>query len=246
MIDIEPPARTQPVVPPKPVSSSSLSPGRQLSPDHDNSALEHITKCPTSALNYLIYHRQALRSQRRLTFSSHPRGHQELFTGRGAQATRSAHRQLLCGEPLAARRCCTAEMATRVMKHYRLRMPAGTSWPSARIRRESLRDSPRSRLDVNAETFGFPSGLSPAVSSPPRRLERPHLTWSRTSNGHNRIVDHKAHLDFRGSSTFSNLRSPTRRSATPGSAASFGPSSTSLASASTPSPCADAPKTPGI
>jgi PD-(D/E)XK nuclease superfamily len=158
----------------------------------DNSALEHFTKCPTSALHYLIYRREAHARNAALTFGGAiHEGIKGYLLGESAQEQDQRIVQYFTENPSPPDEYRTVGMALRVMAHYRIQ---DLGWEILEDNGEQLIEKPfeipLGRLDVNTK-IRLPEWPEP------RHVEAIHVAWSGRIdlvahvNGHNRVVDHK-------------------------------------------------------
>lgn len=158
----------------------------------DNSALEHITKCPTSALHYLIYRREAWARNAALTFGGAiHKGIEAYLLGESPEQQDQRIADYFAENPAPLDEYRTVTMAQRVMRAYRLQ---DEGWEILADHGEKLIEKPfeipLGRLDLNTE-IQLPEWPEP------RHVAAIHVAYSgridliALVNEHNRIVDHK-------------------------------------------------------
>ena len=88
----------------------------------DNSSLEHIERCPTSALYHLVHKRQAYAKNASLNFGGAlHEGIKEYFLGAPSEVQEQALLQYFTELPPPPDEYRTPQLALQVLKHYRVR-----------------------------------------------------------------------------------------------------------------------------
>ena len=158
----------------------------------DNSAIEHVTKCPTSALNYLLYRREAHARNAALTYGGAiHEGIKGYLLGESPEQQDQRIVQYFAENPAPLDEYRTVTMALRVMQYYRIQ---DDGWNILQDNGEQLIEKPfevpLGVLDVNTD-IQLPDWPEP------RHVSTIHVAWSGRIdlvahvNGQNRVVDHK-------------------------------------------------------
>jgi hypothetical protein len=163
----------------------------------DSSALEHITKCPTSAFNYLVLKREAHARDASLTFGgSIHKGIEHLLVGSSDQQQDQAITNYFVENPTPPDEYRTPTMALRVMDYYRRRYKL---IPDMQF--EVIKDQGKPLVEIAFEVPLAGIDVNTNIQLPdwpePQRVRTIHVAWSgridlvARKNGRNLVVDHK-------------------------------------------------------
>ena len=162
----------------------------------DNSALEHVTKCPTSAMNYLVYHREAHARNAALTFGGalHA-GIEVLLRGGDFHRQDQAIYRYFEENPTPPDEYRTSSLAVQVMRHYRIRQEfPDYDWKILSDTKPIIErpfEIPLGVIEIKPTTIALPEW------SEPKYVHTIHIAWSgridlaATMYERHRVVDHK-------------------------------------------------------
>jgi hypothetical protein len=162
----------------------------------DNSALEHFTKCPTSAMHYLVFHREAYARNAALTFGGalHA-GIEVLLRGGDNHRQDQAIYQYFEENPAPPDEYRTNSLAVLVLRHYRIRQEfPDYDWNILSDTEPIIErpfEIPLGVIEITPTMVALPEW------SEPRYVHTIHVAWSgridlvAAAHGKTRVVDHK-------------------------------------------------------
>ena len=184
----------EPTVKPRELLTRLPQPGHWLL-SMDNSAIEHVVRCPTSAMYHLVYGRQAYAKNAALTFGGAlHEGFKGYFLGEPSEQQEQRVLQYFIDSPPPPDEYRTPQLALQVLKHYRIR----SEFPDYEL--NILDDT----APIIERPFEIPLGVldvNTRIQLPhwpePQQVDVIHVAWAgridlaATINKRNRVMDHK-------------------------------------------------------